>query len=256
MTHIDQGVIHNPHGLGPHTESLGLITPGNWIDFFRYVSESYDGIIVPQDDNRNLVEILIPKIMAAKGKYDVHFHPHHVGCEVGEWDARDTEIPEGTEPYYLRANTGPRWMLGGVMSRPFSLVRNADGKFAISSIESSARYGGSVFDEPRAFNVHHCFIMFEGLLEVKVEGAEQPVTIHEGETLFLPARTKFELRFKSKFVRFWSFASGEGIETLIQEAGSQIKAMVLPDQVEKVDGRKVEELMQRLGSSSSSNGVA
>ncbi len=89
------------------------------MDFFRYIGEERNSIILPEDDDRPLLDILIPKVMAAKGKYDVVFHPTHQGCDLSEWDAEDEKLPDGPEPYYLHANTGPRWMLGGVMSRPF-----------------------------------------------------------------------------------------------------------------------------------------
>ena len=29
--------------IGPHTEIQGLIAPGDRVDFFRYVSEPYEG---------------------------------------------------------------------------------------------------------------------------------------------------------------------------------------------------------------------
>ena len=105
--------------VGPHTELQGLITPGDWVDFFRYVSEPYEGILVPESDNRDLKSLLIPKVMAAKGKFDVVFQPHYVPPEVSDWTKEDEKLPEGHQGYFLRANTGPRWMLGGVMSRPF-----------------------------------------------------------------------------------------------------------------------------------------
>ena len=75
-------MIHNPEMLGPHTEIYGLITPGDWVDFFRYVSEPYEGILVPETDDRDLKSLLIPKVMAAKGKFDVVSTPYTSSVSV------------------------------------------------------------------------------------------------------------------------------------------------------------------------------
>lgn len=232
--------------LGPHTESYGLVTPGGWIDFFRYISEEYNGILLPEFDTRNLVQILIPKVMAAKGKYDVVFHPKHEGGATTEWDAEDEKIPDGTEPYFLRANTGPRWILGGVLSRPFITTKQSDGKFSISSIESSSKLEPSPFGQNLKFpNVHHLLTVFEGTLEVTVAGCT-PCKITEGEVIFLPANTEFSLKFASKFVRFWSFSSGGGIEELIQKAGSPFEGFVIPDKSASWDETKFKETCKQL----------
>lgn len=232
--------------LGPHTETYGLVTPGEWVDFFRYISEEYNGIILPEFDQRNLVEILIPKVMAAKGKYDVVFHPKHQGCEVSDWTADDEKIPDGTEPYFLRANTGPRWILGGVISRPFVTTKQSGGKFAISSIESSSKLEPSSFCQNLKFpKVHHLFTVFEGTLEVTVSGCT-PCSITEGEVIFIAADTSFSLKFASKFVRLWSFSSGGGIEALIHEAGSPFKGFVVPDEAEPLDDKKIKETLEKL----------
>ncbi|KAF2083761.1 RmlC-like cupin [Saccharata proteae CBS 121410] len=245
---VPPGIIHNPQTLGPYTESFGLITPGAWIDFFRHVCETYTGIQLPEHDDRNLASILIPKVMSAPpGKFDVHFHPHHQGCAVSEWGPEDEVLPDAAEPYYLRANTGPRWLLGGVMSRPFITTKQSEGRFAISSIESSNQYETSALGRSLVFpNVHHCFTVFEGKLEILIGGTTEPCLITEGETLFVPAGVAFSLCFKSKYVRFWSFASGDGIEAVVHEAGKKLDGFVLPDKVVEWDDGKVTEAYKKL----------
>ena len=141
----------------------------------------------PELDSRNLLEHLIPKVMAAKGQYDVHFHPKHVGVEVTPLTKEDEVLPQGAEPYYLRANTGPRWLLGGVLSRPFITTAQSEGKFAISSIESSDAYDEE--NNPFARRVvfektHHCFVVVEGKAELSV-GEFAPTIVTEGETVFV-----------------------------------------------------------------------
>jgi len=198
-------------------------------------------VLLPEFDDRAFHEHVLPKIMSVQGKFDVVFHHKHQGAEVSEWGPEDEQLPQGQEPYYLKFNTGPRWLLGGVISRPFITTKQSEGKFAISSIESSSRHEKSnPFAKQMSFpNVHHCLTMFEGALEVRIAGAE-PCRITEGETLFLPAGTKFSLHFVSKFVRVWSFTSGDGIEALVHEAGKPWQGYVVPDTPSELDEKKFE----------------
>ncbi|KAL9080223.1 MAG: hypothetical protein Q9157_000945 [Trypethelium eluteriae] len=243
---LTQGVIHNPHTLGPHSESFGVITPGDWLDFFRYIGESYDGIVVPESDSRNILEHLIPKVKAAAGKYDVVFHPEHKGCAVSEWTTEDEVIPDTTKSYYLRANTGPRWILGGVISRPFITTKQCDGKFAISSIESSSVHKASCpFQRKLTFpRTHHCFAVQEGVLDVVV-GDASSCRVAEGEAIFVPAGIPFQLNFSSKFVRVWTFTTGDGIESLIHHAGIPFGSYVLPDKSKPWEERQLLEACQK-----------
>ncbi|CRK31426.1 hypothetical protein BN1708_005429 [Verticillium longisporum] len=137
FAYVPPKVIHNPEMLGPHTELNGLVAPGDWIDFFRFVAESYDGVLVPENDNRNLGALLGQKMATAKDRFDVHFERNYQPPALGDWLETENVLPSPGEPYFLRANTGPRWMLGGVMSRPFLHASQCGGKFAVSSIESS-----------------------------------------------------------------------------------------------------------------------
>lgn len=102
--------------MGPWNESLGLVTPGKWVDFFRFASEKYHGLLTEEFDSRDTLQHMFPKFQVIQDEYDVIFDPDYPICEVGEWTENDTTIPHGVEPYYLRADTGPRYMLGGVLS--------------------------------------------------------------------------------------------------------------------------------------------
>lgn len=240
-------MIHNPELLGPHTETLGLVAPGDWVDFFRYVGEAYDGVILPEADDRDLRALLGPKMaMAAKDRFDVHFERDYSPPEVGDWLDTENVLPAAPlQPYFLRANTGPRWMLGGVMSRPFITTQQCAGKFAISSIESSSAYYAG--DEEAASScpfsrrwlafpsVDHCFCVQEGLLRAQLkkggdEEAEPEWTeVREGQTLVVSAGQAFRLAFASRYVRAISFTNGPGIEHLIHAAGEPCANFVLPD---------------------------
>ncbi|KAI9172761.1 FAD-dependent monooxygenase OpS4 [Paramyrothecium foliicola] len=248
FAYVPPKIIHNPVMTGPHTELLGLIAPGDWVDFFRYVSETHEGVILPENDDRDLKSILIPKVMAAKDRFDVHFSRDYQAPDVAEWEEDENELPGPLEPYFLRANTGPRWLLGGVLSRPFIHASQCSGKFAISSIESSKIYDHNPFSKWLTFeNVDHCLCVQEGLLSVSLKGTDEWATVREGQTLVLAAKQSFRLAFASRYVRFISFTNGEGIEELVRSAGTPYSGFVLPDEVESVDVAKLKVVGNLLG---------
>lgn len=243
-------MIHNPEMIGPHTELLGLIAPGDWVDFFRYVGEAYAGVVVPEADGRDLKQMMIPKLMAAKDRFDVHFERGYQPPDVGEWLDSETALAGPLKPYFLRANTGPRHVLGGVMSRPLVLAGQCGGRFAISSIESSSVYGKSPLAGWLAFGeVDHCFVVQEGLLKVKLKGEAAGAwsEVREGQTVLVPAGQAFTLEFGSRYVRFYSFTNGRGVEELVQLAGKSCPTVILPDEVDAWEASKIQDVCKEIG---------
>lgn len=242
-------MIHNPELLGPHTETLGLVAPGDWVDFFRYVGEEYTGVVIPEHDERDLKKLLIPKLMGSKEDFDVHFVRDYQPPAVGEWLETENVLPGPGESYFLKANTGPRWMLGGVMSRPFVNAEQCGGKFSITSLESSKCYGEAAFPKWVKFaSVDHCFCVQEGALKVKVQSEGDAWNeVREGQTVFIAAGESFSLGFGSRYVRAITFTNGPGIEYLIHKAGSPYSGFVLPDSIESWDQGRFDSACKDLG---------
>ncbi|EUC40264.1 hypothetical protein COCMIDRAFT_109287 [Bipolaris oryzae ATCC 44560] len=253
FAYVPPKVIHNPELLGPHTETFGLVAPGDWVDFFRYVGETYGGVIVPENDNRDLKSMLIPKLMASKDRFDVHFERDHKAPEVGPWEDSENQLPAPGQAYFLRANTGPRWILGGVLSRPFIHAEQTGGKFAISSVESSNIYDASQQALARWLTfseVDHCFCVQEGLLRVRLQSSNGWSEVREGQTLVVAAGETFSLDFGSRYVRVWSFTNGPGIEELIKQAGKSYDGLVIPDVPIAADGHVILTICEKLNISS------
>jgi mannose-6-phosphate isomerase-like protein (cupin superfamily) len=207
-------------------------------------------LIVPENDDRNLRALLVPKVMAAKDRFDVNFERDYKPPQVGDWLETENVLPDALEPYFLRANTGPRWMLGGVMSRPFINASQCAGKFAISSIESSNQYaaGASPFKRWLTFpTVDHCFSVMEGVLRVRLKGEEDSTEVREGQTLVISAGQAFTLEFASRYVRAITFTNGPGIEHLIHTAGQAYASYVLPDQASACDEERLSVVCGELG---------
>lgn len=211
------------------------------------MSDSYSGVVLPEGDDRDLKAHIIPKVMAAKDRFDVNFmRPgEYQPPEVGEWLDSENVLPGPGEAYFLRANTGPRHILGGVISRPFIFSSQCGGKFAITSLESSNVYGKSpLADKWLTFkNVDHCFCVQEGLLKVKLRkdgGDTEWSEIREGQTVLVPAGQAFQLEFGSRYVRTITFTNGRGIEELIKLAGSDCPSVVLPEEAAPFDAAKLQ----------------
>lgn len=225
--------------MGPWNESLGLVTPGKWVDFFRFASEKYHGLLTKEFDSRDTLQHMFPKFQTIQDEYDVIFDPGYPVCEVGEWTENDSTIPDGVEPYYLRADTGPSYLLGGVLSRPFITTSQSDGgKFAITSIESSSEHPASVLGKSFTFQkVHQVYHVLDGAIDVTIDGTANQV--RAGETVLIPAGTETSVHFLDKYVRFWSFASGDGLESFVHLSGREYEGKIIPDKADVVDDAKV-----------------
>lgn len=248
FAYVPPKVIHNPEQLGPHTELLGLVAPGDWIDFFRYVGETYEGVMVPEADDRDLKKALMSKLMSAKDRFDVHFSRDYQPPEVGEWLPEESTLGKPGEAYFLKADTGPRWILGGVMSRPFIRSSQTGGRFSMSSIESSNAYNRSPLSRWLTFaTVDHCFVVKEGVFSIKIKGDSEWNNVREGQTIVVAAGETFMARFSSRFVRVWSCANGSGIEELVQKAGTEYQGFVIPDSIVNWDESKIAQVCEEIG---------
>jgi mannose-6-phosphate isomerase-like protein (cupin superfamily) len=238
--------VHCPQLLDPLTETIGLITPGDWIDFFRFVCEKYDGVYTAEDDSRNPFATLGLKMAEISQKHDVVFQPQHVGANVSAWSESDHQLPPDTQPYYLQANRGPRYLLGGLLARPFITTAQSGGKFAIASIESSSKRGPSVLSKKFTFaKVHQVFHVLDGAVLLTVNG--QSSEVRAGETAFVPKGTALSIDFVDNYVRFWVFSSGNGLETLVSQAGQAFKGHLVPDQTANIDQSEVERVAYSIG---------
>jgi len=250
FAYVPPGVVHQPQLLdqGPN-ESMGLVTPGDWVDFFRFVGEDYGGVLCDEFDDRNTGAVFGPKIREIKERFDVVFQPQFQGAEVADFEKGECVLPEGQEAYFLKANTGPCFLLEGVLSRPFITMQQSkgpSGNFAITSIESGSGLENSVLSKGFTFEkVHQVYYVLDGALSLTVDG-EAGHLVRAGETAFIPAGTEVALEFEDRYVRFWSYASGDGLETLIAEAGGAFEGKVVPDQTRSVDVEKVREVAKKL----------
>ncbi|KAJ0106745.1 hypothetical protein J7T55_001269 [Diaporthe amygdali] len=71
--------------------------------------------------------------------------------------------------------------------------------------------------------------------------------VRSGETVFIPAGKEVSLDFVDRYVRFWSFASGHGLESLAAGAGNAFEGSIVPDQVAPFDISQIHQVAETLG---------
>ncbi|OQO07049.1 hypothetical protein B0A48_07615 [Cryoendolithus antarcticus] len=248
---VPPGTIHQYQIVGPHSEMVGLIVPGGWEEFFRFIGEPYDGATWPLEDNRNFFEVLLPKLKAAAEKFDMVPCPQHRGVEPQSWAETDSKLPGSLKPYFLKNATGPAYLAGGTVCRPLATTAESGGKFSIGQIEISSHpklQAGLFAASSRrlAFDlVHHAFLAIEGVIQFHL-GTSEPADLHAGELIFVPKGTDFSIAAESRFASFYVFANGPSLTELYQRLGGAYRFSSLPDRAAAWDESGIDALSRTL----------
>lgn len=242
-----QGTVHQYQIIGDYSEFVGVIVPGGWEEFFRFIGEPYSGALFPLSDDRNVFEVLIPKLKAAAEKFDMVPQPHLPHFDPQPWEADDNTLPDGLQPYFLKSGSGPKSLIGGTLYRPLATPRQTAGKFSIASIEGSSYHEPSFLGEYTISfkDIHHCFQISDGSMDFVVDGAEAHLTA--GETLFVPANSKFRFSYVGRFAKAYLFSNGGGLIDILDRVGEQYTPPLIPETLISYDSSRVHELQEELG---------
>ncbi|GAB7346324.1 hypothetical protein MBLNU457_5041t1 [Dothideomycetes sp. NU457] len=214
---VPPDVVHQYQIVGDHAEFVGLIVPGGWEEFFRFIGEPYSGPMWPMEDDRNPFEVLIPKLKAATEKFDMVPVMDQASFPPSEWQADENRLLGAPEEYFLKNGTGPKYLVSGSFVRPLATTAESNGRFTIASIEGSALHKGLFGDQTIRFSkVHHCFQVVEGAIDIKI-GDDGTSRLNAGELCYIPAGVSFKFDYTSRFAKAYVFSNGGGlIETLIK----------------------------------------
>ncbi|KAK4505938.1 hypothetical protein PRZ48_003903 [Zasmidium cellare] len=235
---VPPGTIHQYQVLGNHSEMVGLIMPGGWEEFFRFIGEPYSGPLWPLDDQRNVFEVLIPKLKAAAEQFDMVPCPQHKQFSPSPWQEDENRLPGKFEPYFLKDGTGPAYLAGGTVVRPLITTAESNGKFVIGSIEGSSHHHDSdLFAGGRKLKfqtTHHAFQLVEGVVEFGLRSSP-PAILHAGELVYVPSETELSIRIRSRYAKFYAFSSGKGIVELLCKIGEAYSAPIPPEEAKVLD---------------------
>lgn len=248
LASVPPNTVHQYQILGDYTEFLGLIVPGGWEEFFRFIGEPYDGPLFPLTDDRNVFEVLIPKLKAAADRFDMIPVRDHPQVSPQMWqDDRDSSLPGALEPYFLRAGSGPRYLLGGVVCSPLVGIAESGNRFSIGSIEGSSWHSDSPLSKTFKFqHVHHAFQLVDGSMAFTVNASES-ANLSAGETIYIPRGTPFSIDIRSRYAKAYVFISGPGVIDLLCRAGEPYHQTIPPEKPEIWEEARLEALQVELG---------
>lgn len=245
---VPPGIIHQYQIIGDYTEFVGLIVPGGWEEFFRFIGEPYSGPLFPLSDDRNVFEVLIPKLKAAAEKFDMIPQPHHPHFDPQPWESDDNSLPDGLEPYFLKNGSGPKFLVGGTLCRPLVTSTQSAGRFSIASIEGSSYHEVSLLGKGRTISfedVHHCFQISDGSMYFEVDGVGAHLAT--GETLFIPSGSKFGFSYAGRFAKAYVFSNGGGLVELMSKLGEHYEPPLIPENAPGSNASKLSDLQPEVG---------
>ena len=227
------GTIHQYQILGDHSEMIGLIIPGGWEEFFRFIGEPYSGPMWPMQDDRNFFEVLLPKLKQAAEKFDMVPCPQQKSFDPQPWLESDNKLPGTLAPYFLKRGSGPAYVLGGLVCRPLITTAESNGKFAIGLVEGSCQHQGSdIFTNSRGLlnfsAVHHAFYVVDGKVRIVADGG--PTILCAGELAYLPKGTDISFQIMSRFARMYVFCNGGGLVETLQKLGEPWSLPTIPEE--------------------------
>lgn len=251
-----QGTIHQYQVAANHSEFIGLIIPGGWEEFFRFIGEPFPSssipstqtnTLFPHGDKRNPFEVLIPKLIAATEKFDMipvrekaHFDPQ-------PWDGSEKTLPGvcADGGYFLKDGEGPKTLTAGTVVRAMATRHESNNRFSIYEISNSSHHAGKVIPPIKFSKVHHALYTVEGILKITIDGKEVLATA--AETTFVPSATSWSIAAESVYTRSYIFADGGGMGEVLTSLGSAYEGIMVPSEPGEADVSKLKALESELG---------
>lgn len=219
---IPFNTIHTFNLLEPDTQLTGVLVPGGFEEFFFNMDMSFspspgEGTL-PGAGGFNI---------SGLSKWDVYpqldFVPRrdvvNGRAGPGNWYDGPNELPKDmSAPIWVAKNYGPKWLSSEdgrhQIITPFVTGPLTNGTFSQGTITISP-FGDSMAEQKAPTiksEVATAFMMEEGQLEVTVEGYE-PVSLIDGDVVFVPANTSFSYAASADFTKFmYVTGGGEGLD--------------------------------------------
>lgn len=133
-------------------------------------------------------------------------------------------------PYYLRASSGPSWIVGNQSCSPICTTAESNGLFSLLLIAgigaSFPNYKANA--APFATIATRCESSFlarvvEGKVAFKLDGEDEEI-LSSKESVFVPAGTSFTYKIQSAYARFYTFSGkGRGLEAEFFQKGRKVQ---------------------------------
>ncbi|WP_034388921.1 quercetin 2,3-dioxygenase [Deinococcus sp. YIM 77859] len=221
FAYVAPGTAHAYQFLGNYTETVGVITPGGWEEFFVFTSNPYRGPAFPPVDT---TPPPFERLGRAQELHDVTFR-RDLTPFPAQTDRPDDTLPEEERSYFLKADTGERHVMLGQMCTVLAGSAQTSGALGMAVIEGprGARMPAHVHRE-----THEVLYVLNGRLRVTLDGAES--LVYPGDSVNIPAGCVHSYGLEGGSTRFLSMNAKAGIEGLFAAAGEPWAYPVFPDQ--------------------------
>ncbi|HTU30053.1 MAG TPA: quercetin 2,3-dioxygenase [Solirubrobacteraceae bacterium] len=204
------------HAYGLHANHagfLGPITPGGWERFFDLTGIPYDGAAPFPVGFRP--EIPFAKFGQAEHDFDMKYLPEHEYAAPTA-DAPDDTLPASSEPYFLRAGEGPRFLFAGGLVTVLCGAAQTGGQISMLTLELPR---GAGMPAHRHATAHEGIYVLEGSLRVTLDGAEHRLST--GDYVSIPAGVEHSWEGDAFFTKALLNSAPGGIEQLLERAGER-----------------------------------
>ncbi|PWN87301.1 RmlC-like cupin [Acaromyces ingoldii] len=215
-----------------HNDFCGVISPGGWEEFFRVLGDAKeDDVLFPTGDKAPFPVQRF--VQALQEGHDVIPQPQHALVDATPFSDKDETLPQDASPYFLKADTGPRYLLAGQQLELLCGKANSAGRFSMAWLEGSSQQPTSFLgpDARVAFNSTSTYLrIIDGGISLTVNGQRE--TLNQGEAAVVAAGDAFRIDFSTPYGRVL-LASGTdrdfqgGLEELFIAHGQRVDKNVV-----------------------------
>ncbi|KAJ4308527.1 hypothetical protein N0V84_012045 [Fusarium piperis] len=223
---VPPGTVYGYKPLEPQSEFIILTAVHDMAGLGRALRHDYGGDLCPASDSQS-----------RDITHDIYLQQNHLVPDILRGLEMETTLPAISQPYFLHVTNSTSWMLGGVISRPCVTTAQSDGRFSISSMETSYVQKGTPFVGRwwRFTRVVHCFYVISGVLKIKFRDDPEWTFVRQGHAIIVPERQEFTVDSGSAFLQLISFSNGAGIDDVVCKAGSKREGPALPEAASRWD---------------------
>lgn len=208
--YVPPGTLHAYQLRGNYSTFVGPVVPGGWDRFFDLTGEPFASAAFPTGPKGPPP---FEKFGRAEAQFKMKYRPDAQYAEATA-DAADDAVPDGQQPFFLRAGEGPRHELAGQLQTLLVGAEQTNGTTTMTTVELSKRPGLPAHVHERT---HEALIVIEGRLRLSLDGEEHVLT--RGDTASVPAGAVHSYAGDGHYTKILTMSAPGGLERLIAQAG-------------------------------------
>jgi hypothetical protein len=182
-----------------------------------------DSVLYQSPDIRDPMKTLFPRLKNLPGKHDFVPVPHHPAAETTPCQPTDSVIPDRPEPYFLKADSGPKYAAAGLLFKPLVGLKQTHNRFVVSRIEGTNRIPSKL---PKlSYPSHQAITVVEGAFRVDV--GEYAQEVQTGQTIFIPAGNAATLAATTRYASLYVTCNGVGFPEILEAIGKEYLSPVI-----------------------------